>query len=530
MAIETRGFNFSPGESRLAQIVAPPQFQFVSGQSLVGDSGISEWAAGMSNASRMMRENMSSLLAGVTVGVEGITSAIGKVSDRKFEEEQADKKYERDLELARIRANMEEELTPEDKLNLQLKELELREAKRKESWSEWPEGVTPPPLSEVDYGEPEGGAVPDPNLNIKPEDVPLEPLPELLEEEQQRLADEKAAEGIQAQPARGNEPALPGVGEENLPAVQKPDREVLSGGKFKLVTFADGSTQVKDMATGNLVGTRTPPKSETKVPEGYKPESITVTEGSQRVTYKKPEEAPAPTAEAPVPPEGMRLKTVKVADGKPSYEFELDTSNEDVQREIAMAKNAMNQARRISDDIDTIVKLAGESTLPSIGRMSEWVNTIPVDTAASDIRRLIKNIEADVAFESLAKMRRESKTGGALGAVSEKELALLQAAEGSIDPSLSPPIFIANLKRVQEARNELMNMWSGRLEKLSSQGEAIKTPATTEADNSKAIASKIKELRSSITKYRQGSEERANVINQIKELTAEHVRLTGRVP
>jgi hypothetical protein len=515
MAIETRGFNFNPGESRLAQIVAPPQFQLASGASLVGDSGISEWAAGMSNASRMMRENMSSLLAGVTVGVEGITSAIGKVSDRKFEEEQADKKYERDVEIARIRAQIDETLTPEEKLDLQLKELELREAKRKESWSEWPEGSTPPPLSEVDYSEPEGGAFPDPNLDIAPEEVPIEPLPEEIE----------------AQPAEGDEPALPGVGEEKpLPAVQKPDREVSSSGRYRLVTFPDGSTQVKDMAENKLIGTRTPPKSEAKVPEGYEPESITVTEGGQRVTYKKPEDAAAPATEAPEPPEGMRLKTAKVADGKTSYEYEVDMSSEDAQREIAMAESAIKQADRVSDDIDTIIGISEKSTLPSVGRMSEWINTIPVDTAASDIRRLIANIQADVAFSTLAKMRRESKTGGALGAVSEKELTLLQAAEGSIDPTLSPALFVANLKRVKEARNELAEMYRSQLKKLSTQGETIETPAKSEADNSRAIAAQIKDLRSSITRYRQGSEERANVINQIKELTAEHVRLTGRVP
>ena len=138
MAIETRGFNFSPGESRLAQIVAPPQFEFVSGQSLVGDSGISEWAAGMSNASRMMRENMSSLLAGVTVGVGGITSAIEKLSDRRFAEEQAEKKYQRDIEVARIKADMEDQLTPEDELDFQLKKLDLRNKQREAAWGEWP--------------------------------------------------------------------------------------------------------------------------------------------------------------------------------------------------------------------------------------------------------------------------------------------------------------------------------------------------------------------------------------------------------
>jgi phosphoribosylformylglycinamidine (FGAM) synthase PurS component len=519
MAIETRGFNFSPGESRLTQIAPPPQFQLVSGQSLVGDSGISEWAAGMSSASRMMRENMSSLLAGVTVGVGGITDAFNTLSDRKFQEEQADKKYERDLEVARIRAAADQEMSPKESLEYQLKQLDLREKQRQGSWAEWPEGATPPPLSEIYYDGQAGGAFPDPNLNISPEDVPLEPLPE-----GGFYPDERS--DILAQPESGDEPALPGINEPTAADVKT------SGGQYQWVIFPDGSKQLKDQSrpVGNqLIGRVIPPESKAQVPEGYEPDTITVTQDGKRVTYKKPEE-PKDPAVAPEVPEGMRLKGVKSSDGKMSYDFEVDTSDEDIQREITAAQANILQANRVIEDIDLAVKLAKESNLPAAGKFSEWVNKLPVTTGASDLRRIVNNISADVAFERLARMRRESKTGGALGAVSERELALLQAAEGSIDPSLSPKFFISNMLRIKDARQELIKMWSGKLEKLSSNSDTEGSSEVKSQDNSKELESQIKALRASISQYPQGSQERQEVLNQIQAKTTEFINLTGKTP
>jgi hypothetical protein len=160
----------------------------------------------------------------------------------------------------------------------------------------------------------------------------------------------------------------------------------------------------------------------------------------------------------------LRLKGVTVnAKGEVSTTYEPSTADADQEKEISTMQSSIEQANRVVRDIDTIVDTAQGARLPATGKFSDWIATLPVTTGASDVRALIKNIEADVAFKTLADMRRNSKTGGALGAISDRELALLAAAEGSINPSLSWPIFKRNLQDISKARKELIKMWGGKL-------------------------------------------------------------------
>ncbi|RPF70442.1 hypothetical protein [Aurantiacibacter spongiae] len=76
-------------------------------------------------------------------------------------------------------------------------------------------------------------------------------------------------------------------------------------------------------------------------------------------------------------------------------------------------------------------------------------------TAARDIRARLDTIAANNAFSQLQAMRAASPTGGALGAVSERELQLLQSTISSLDPTQSDSQFrdsmdaiIANYQRV----------------------------------------------------------------------------------
>lgn len=163
----------------------------------------------------------------------------------------------------------------------------------------------------------------------------------------------------------------------------------------------------------------------------------------------------------------LKLKGVTVnAKGDVSTTYKPSTADADRQKEIGMMQSTIEQAGRVVRDIDTIISSAQSARLPSTGKFSDWIATLPVTTGASDVRALIKNIEADVAFKTLADMRRNSPTGGALGAISDKELSLLAAAEGSINPSLSWPIFKRNMEAIRDARKELLQMYSGKLGKM----------------------------------------------------------------
>ena len=71
-------------------------------------------------------------------------------------------------------------------------------------------------------------------------------------------------------------------------------------------------------------------------------------------------------------------------------------------------------------------------------------------TDARDLVQAISTVEAAVGFDRLQEMRDSSKTGGALGAINTKELQLLSASLGSLDPFQKPETLRANLKSIRE--------------------------------------------------------------------------------
>jgi hypothetical protein len=83
----------------------------------------------------------------------------------------------------------------------------------------------------------------------------------------------------------------------------------------------------------------------------------------------------------------------------------------------------------------------------------------------ASVKSLLEPIYANTAFNRLQKMRAESPTGGALGAVSDKELSLLKSSEAAIDPSASDKVFQSGLDTVIGNRIEtLMKLGADPLE------------------------------------------------------------------
>ena len=96
------------------------------------------------------------------------------------------------------------------------------------------------------------------------------------------------------------------------------------------------------------------------------------------------------------------------------------------------------------------------SSLTGIGRKPEsataraFMASLPfVASDAKDTARNIETIKANVGFDKLQSMRDASKTGGALGQVSEMENRLLQSVLGSMEIDQKTPQLIENLKQVR---------------------------------------------------------------------------------
>ena len=103
--------------------------------------------------------------------------------------------------------------------------------------------------------------------------------------------------------------------------------------------------------------------------------------------------------------------------------------------------------------IDTILDNLTTFDTGLTGVISSWIPT----TDAYDISANLDTIKAIVGFAKLQAMRNASKTGGALGQVSEMENKLLQSVLGSMSLGQSREQFVANLKSVKTSLTNLNN-------------------------------------------------------------------------
>lgn len=89
------------------------------------------------------------------------------------------------------------------------------------------------------------------------------------------------------------------------------------------------------------------------------------------------------------------------------------------------------------------------------GMTAGWVgalSSVAPSSPAFDLKRDIETLLANAGFDRLQEMRDNSVTGGALGQVSEREIALLQAASQNLLNSQSPDQLRKNLRAFQEQR------------------------------------------------------------------------------
>jgi len=120
------------------------------------------------------------------------------------------------------------------------------------------------------------------------------------------------------------------------------------------------------------------------------------------------------------------------------------------------AKFAVRDTLRQNENVMEKAARAGEGIgFTTSGATGALLGLIP-GTGAYDQKATVETLQADAAFSTLQQMRNASKTGGALGQVSERELDLLMGAVGNLKIGQSPEQFGKNLKQYIDMRNEAM--------------------------------------------------------------------------
>jgi len=120
-------------------------------------------------------------------------------------------------------------------------------------------------------------------------------------------------------------------------------------------------------------------------------------------------------------------------------------------RESAEAKKAderrtQSQIKALDDMIGT-AKQAMEAADRSWSGPYDLAKFVP-NTSAMELAGYVKTMQSKLAFDRLREMRENSKTGGALGQVSNIELDLLKANLTALDPAAGDPVFKAQVQKV----------------------------------------------------------------------------------
>ena len=113
-------------------------------------------------------------------------------------------------------------------------------------------------------------------------------------------------------------------------------------------------------------------------------------------------------------------------------------------------RSALQDFKRKTDTLtQTIADAESMINTFSTGALGGIAQYMPWPTDRSRLDDYLTTLKANLGFDSLQKMRENSKTGGALGNVSEMENKLLQAINGALNPK-NPGVMQTNLDRIKE--------------------------------------------------------------------------------
>lgn len=152
----------------------------------------------------------------------------------------------------------------------------------------------------------------------------------------------------------------------------------------------------KAMLEGSRSGVNVDARNMGSIPQGY------------RVNY---DDKGNPVSMSPIPggPEDTSRADAAKADN-------LSASTDVITGAANKARQAMNSA-----------------VLPVTGTLGRLAGALP-ETGAAEVRRQVETLKSNAKIENLQAMRAASPTGGALGAVSDSENAMLAAKAGALDP------------------------------------------------------------------------------------------------
>ena len=132
-------------------------------------------------------------------------------------------------------------------------------------------------------------------------------------------------------------------------------------------------------------------------------------------------------------------------------------TKEQVEKKAQDTKTQQNLATSIiRDDIRRAKEVINKSEIPVTGIAGAAARRIP-GTQATVLQGILTGIKARIGFDELQKMRQNSPTGGALGNVSDKDIALVQGVYGDLTQATTQEAILYNLDRLEKVVYKVVN-------------------------------------------------------------------------
>ena len=112
-------------------------------------------------------------------------------------------------------------------------------------------------------------------------------------------------------------------------------------------------------------------------------------------------------------------------------------------------------SRSVKDALAIMDNKGFSDIFPEAGTIGKFLADYTWNQDARNLRRTLQSLQANTAFTRLQEMRDASKTGGALGNVSNVELELLMSSYGSLSQDLSPDMLRTNLKNIEKVMGKI---------------------------------------------------------------------------
>jgi hypothetical protein len=168
----------------------------------------------------------------------------------------------------------------------------------------------------------------------------------------------------------------------------------------------------------------------------------------------------------------------KVIPGTETWFKQKDAEGKKGQVEERQKGTAQTQVRSIEE----AKKIIKDSPVLSSGFLGNYMKNLG-GTSAANLDAYLNTIEANISFDYLQAMRNSSPTGGALGNVSEKELALLGSTAASVKQSQSSDQLMKNLEILERQFLEVIHGKDAADEIIKSRIDSKKAPEDASTDD-----------------------------------------------